>query len=186
LGDNTSKLEQQGLVKIIPSSVAVGSGTGSVNALGTVTFSGASSVSLNDVFSTTYDTYLINGMFTASTSLGFRFRYRVAGSDNSTANSYITSRLINYDPATVAASVDTDSFGLTVNDIATHGRFTMTVYDPFTAIQTYADTSLGRAENTLMTRTFTRHTQATSYDGISFIASTGTITGSIKIYGYNK
>jgi len=171
-----------GLVLVKPSSVV----NGTDNGKGTVSFSAASSVSLNGVFSSTYDTYLINGIFTASTSLGLRFRYRVAGSDNSTANSYITSRLINYDNATSAASADTDSFGITVNDIQTHGRFTMTVYDPFTAIQTYADISLGRAENTLMSRTFTRHTQATSYDGISFIASTGTITGSIKIYGYNK
>jgi hypothetical protein len=154
--------------------------------LNTTSFSAVASQSFNNVFSSTYDTYLINGIFTASIGLGLRFRYRVAGSDNSTANSYITSRLVNYDPATSAASVDTDSFALTVADIGTHGRFTMTVYDPFTAIQTYADTSLGRAENTLMSRTWTRHTQATSYDGISFIASTGTITGSIKIYGYNK
>jgi len=44
---------------IIPSSVAVGSGSGSVSTSGTVTFSGASSVSINDVFSATYDTYQI-------------------------------------------------------------------------------------------------------------------------------
>ena len=46
-----------GLAKIVPSSVAVGSGTGSANSLGTVTFSGASSVSLNGCFSSTYDNY---------------------------------------------------------------------------------------------------------------------------------
>jgi len=56
---NTSD-DVSGLVKIVPTSVAVGSGSGSASALGIVTFSGASSVSLNGVFSSTYKNYRIN------------------------------------------------------------------------------------------------------------------------------
>ena len=48
-----------GLAKIVPTSVAVGSGTGSADSLGNVTFSGASSGSLNGCFTSTYDKYKI-------------------------------------------------------------------------------------------------------------------------------
>ena len=42
-----------GLIAIVPTSVAVGSGTGSSSGNGLVTFAGVSSVSLNGVFSAT-------------------------------------------------------------------------------------------------------------------------------------
>jgi hypothetical protein len=48
-----------GLAKIVPTSVTVGSGSGSASALGTVTFSGCSSVSLNGVFSSAYNNYKV-------------------------------------------------------------------------------------------------------------------------------
>jgi hypothetical protein len=48
-----------GLAKIVPSSVAVGSGTGSSDTTGKVTFSGASTVSLNGVFTSSYRNYKI-------------------------------------------------------------------------------------------------------------------------------
>ena len=48
-----------GLVQLMPGSVAVGSGSSTVNGNGQVSFSGASSVSFNDVFSATYDNYKI-------------------------------------------------------------------------------------------------------------------------------
>jgi hypothetical protein len=80
-----------GLAKIVPSSVAVGSGTGSASALGTVTFSAVSSVSLNDVFSSTYNHYrIVSDIQTSVANPELDFRYRVSGSDNSTSNYYFT------------------------------------------------------------------------------------------------
>ena len=58
LGDNTSKLEQQGLVQIVPSSITKGaSGSASVDSKGNVTFSGTESVRFNSVFSSSYQNY---------------------------------------------------------------------------------------------------------------------------------
>ena len=73
-----------GLAKVIPSPVAVGSGTGSANTLGTVTFSGASSVSLNGIFSSTYDNYrILLDSTAASASAALNIRVRVSGADAS-------------------------------------------------------------------------------------------------------
>ena len=48
-----------GLNLIIPSTIANTSGTASIGTNGTVSFSGATTVSLNDVFSSTYMNYKI-------------------------------------------------------------------------------------------------------------------------------
>jgi hypothetical protein len=48
-----------GLVQIVPSSVTVASGSGSANGNGAVEFSGCSSISLNGIFSSSYDNYRI-------------------------------------------------------------------------------------------------------------------------------
>ncbi len=93
-----------GLVPIVPTSVAVGSGTGTANANGQVTFTTASSVSLNGVFSATYKNYLvIFNEDTASTTSAIQFRMRLAGTDNSTASSYRT-QYIRATTTTVSAA----------------------------------------------------------------------------------
>lgn len=55
-----------GLVPVIPSSVSVGSGTGSVSATGKITFSGATYVDVNDVFTSSYRDYQIMGYYKQS------------------------------------------------------------------------------------------------------------------------
>jgi len=67
-----------GLKPIVPSSVAIGSGSSSISTLGTVTFTTASSVSLNGVFTSTYKNYrLVVNLTTSQTSsqvLGLKMR----------------------------------------------------------------------------------------------------------------
>jgi hypothetical protein len=74
-----------GLVQVVPTSVAVGSGSGSVDANGAVTFTGASSVSLNDVFSATYDNYKILISFSTTATELVTLRVRVGGTDLSSS-----------------------------------------------------------------------------------------------------
>jgi hypothetical protein len=50
---------RQGLVSIVPTSVAVGSGSASVGANGAVTFTGVSSISLNSCFTSQFNSYKI-------------------------------------------------------------------------------------------------------------------------------
>jgi hypothetical protein len=59
-----------GMRLIVPTSVAVGSGSGSVSTQGAVTFSGASSVSVNECFNSTYTAYKIILTTQAATTQG--------------------------------------------------------------------------------------------------------------------
>jgi hypothetical protein len=73
-----------GMKLIVPSSVAVGSGSGSIATQGTVTFSGASSISLNGCFSSTYDNYQIVISIDANSAISDNYlRMRASGTDNS-------------------------------------------------------------------------------------------------------
>jgi len=80
-------LNTMGLRNVAPTSVSVGSGSATTNANGTVSFSGATSVSLNGVFNSTYTNYrlMLNfSAFTANHNMGLRFR--TSGVDASGAN----------------------------------------------------------------------------------------------------
>jgi hypothetical protein len=178
---------------IIPSSIAVGSGSGSINTQGTVTFSGASSVSLNDVFSSTYDYYAIKLGITANTAATdsvINFRLRVSGTDAST--NYITQRIFNTS-TTVTGQQDptgTDRWYL-LESSATHPHAysTMEVFNPFVAAVTTgtAHTSFrANSGSTYMNLSSFRNTNATSYTGFSLINSTGNISGTVNVYGYKK
>jgi hypothetical protein len=177
-----------GLAKIVPSSVAVGSGTGSADTLGTVTFSGASSVSLNNAFNTTYNNYKIFvNISSASTTDTFRLRLRASGTDNSSSN-YVISGVVRYtDNGEVAqGNSGTTSFQL--------GRFHTTggwaeslIINPFETLETkyYARGTRRPATTPEAEWSGGNTTVTTSYDGFTVLASSGNITGTVLIYGYN-
>jgi hypothetical protein len=169
-----------GLAKIVPSSVAVGSGTGSASALGTVTFTGASSVSLNGVFSSTYDNYRYMLNAVPSTSNRAQFRLRASGTDETSAN---------YDlNFTSSSSLNQTLFDF--NGTARSAAVCQIV--DFFAPQKSAFT-LVLASNFLTDNAGNPYMQSgggilkltTAYDSFSIIASTGTLTGTITVLGYN-
>jgi hypothetical protein len=178
-----------GLAKIVPSSVAVGSGTGSANTLGTVSFSGVSSVSLNGVFSSGYLNYNIVVEGTRSTSNTIYARLRASGSDNSSAtygNSFIKN---SGGTPTVSAGASNDAQidFLGASDSQSY-LITMTMNNPFTTSNTLSIANVINglySTQQLVSTYWGRKADSTSYDGITFYPSTGTITGTITIYGHN-
>ena len=170
-----------GLAKIVPSSVAVGSGTGSADSLGTVTFSGASSLSLNNCFSSAYDNYRIIGRIEAPSASDISVRFRAAGSDNLTASSYKAYRTYNpYSGPTVANETLTSFycgyFG------ADGGGFVLDVLSPNLAKRTNFNWMGGDANYAQFGIGI--HTVASSFDGFTIFGPT--ITGTISVYGYTK
>ena len=77
-----------GLKLLVPGSIAVGSGSGSVSTSGTISLTASSSVSINDVFSASYDNYLVKITIKIVGGSGgdINLRMRVSGTDNSSAN----------------------------------------------------------------------------------------------------
>jgi hypothetical protein len=173
-----------GLAKIVPSSVAVGSGTGSANAFGTVTFSGCSSVSLNDVFSATYTNYRIVGRITG-TSNGAILSYQNRVSATNAATNYgfieIEASGIIVSASNMTAQTST-RIGKVQNSKA--NSIDTLVTGPFLAERTSLFTN-NYFDAPAMTIYGSQHTTETSYTGFTIAINTGTISGTISVYGLN-
>jgi hypothetical protein len=183
-----------GLHIVTPSSISVGSGTGSVSGQGAVTFSGASRISLNGCFNSIYDNYRI--IFNPTASVGtdqpLSFRYRNNGSDISSSN--YTGQRIVYFGTNIVASINVTGNtvqSLSLLDSTTADRYflNLEVYGPFLSrkkllranIQTIANNGTAYGE----THTGWNDT-ATPVDGFSIYTAGTSISGTIRIYGYNN
>jgi hypothetical protein len=178
-----------GLAKIVPSSVAVGSGTGSASTTGLVTFSGCSSVSLNNAFSSAYSNYKI--LITATASAGFEIAYlrlRLSGSDITGAN-YAWQKL----GASGSSTFPSRATGQTTYEIGytrsgSLASWCLEIFSPNIAETTkvmnfQSDPVSGTPELYFNVGV---HSLSTAYDGITFYPGSGTMTGTITVLGYNN
>jgi len=177
-----------GLKLIVPTSVD----NGTIGASGAVTFSAVSSISLNDVFSATYDSYLmiwsVDGSTTATT---LSWRARVSSTDNSSSNysfgnwgNNSESGSIIFNQGTLTTSLDLGAVksGSEVNQ----GQ--MFVHNPFSSSKrTQANGSYVFTDTNYRGRNFAGSLSVTtSYTGFSMLVASGTITGTVRVYGYKN
>jgi len=175
-----------GLVPIIPTSVAVGSGSGSFDATtGTVTFSGASSVSTNGVFTATYANYMIvNTVLCASGGVYGTLRMRAAGTDVTSSTYKYGQSFIN----ATSAGFEVGSASATNMQITTlgttSGQIIIYINSPFLAVETglFANAQ----GNTTFTAAFGQQTGSTSFDGFTFGSASSTITGKLTVFGIKQ
>jgi hypothetical protein len=183
-----------GLTQVVPTSVAVGSGSGSVDANGAVTFSGASSVSLNECFTSAYDNYkLVCKITSSATIVDLSLRLRAGVTDNSSANYWFSSSLTTAGATTYIVTSGTStastSFRLSPVGSTYQSKHAIDILNPFSTDQTgyladaffWSGTSdYGRTVNGgVMTVT-------NSYNGLTLFPASGTITGTIRVYGYKN
>jgi hypothetical protein len=176
-----------GMVIMRPTSIVVAGGgteTASIRAAGGVEFANATSLSLNGVFTSGYDDYMIVIRYVGSTSSAATLRLRASGSDNSTASSYVR-QILAADNTTITALRFTDNYGggPETNATARSGA-TIYMYGPELLQPTaWRFTSVVGASSAKLTDVATTHNQSTSYDGLSFICASGTFTGLVTVYG---
>jgi hypothetical protein len=157
--------------------------------INTTTFSAVASQSVNNVFTSTYDNYkMILDIDSSATNPSVNMRLRVGGVDNSASN-YWNNRMFA-PPVTsqgaTSAGTSFVNFGESETGTATF------VYDIFSPFKTAISRVIGLGE--FRYTSFYQHsmvktgqtTVTTSYDGFSLITTAGTITGSVRIYGYNQ
>lgn len=178
-----------GIVLIKPSSVAKtgASSTATINAGGSVTFSLCETLSLNGVFSSTYDNYIVD-MHAIDDGTTF-LRLRVSGTDNSTANSYV-SQLLDASSTTVSGARFTGDLARSFySDRNKPNGNTMYMYGPHLAQPTAGRSVNANAISSarLVDWAWT-HNQSTSYDGFTLIRTSTAVTmsGLIKVYGLVK
>lgn len=175
-----------GLVLVKPSSVVGGTDNGK----GTVSFSAQSTVSLNDVFNSTYTNYKIIYTGNGTSDNAFNMRMRVSGSDNSTNNYYYTGYFVESSSTAIslAKGDPTTSFriGVTTSDF---DLIEITLVGPQTSDKTSYVAHCGYG---LSTNEGGQSTQGgffsgtTSFTGFTLIPASGTITGNVSVYGFNK
>jgi len=177
-----------GLTLCTPTSIANAGGTATL-ANGTVSFSGAlTSVSLNGVFTATYDNYRIIVNTLPSANADGTFRLRAAGTDNSTASSYIAQRLTASSTTLTGARTTADSWGIYQHNTTRYNQHTMEIARPFvvgtTAIQNLTTSSDTGA---YLANYVGTHNQSVSYDGFTlFAGGAANMEGTLTVYGYKK
>jgi hypothetical protein len=169
-----------GMDLITPTSVA---GSGVTLSGGQVSFSAATSISVNGCFTSSYDSYLINVYMTTGASGTLSMRLRAAGTDASAAD-YNAQRMGATGTTFIGTrtSSATSWFGQTL--VATLNTLSIQIYRPALAATTSAIVASGRGTDTSIDQDnfFLGHTLATSYDGFT-IAPGSSSTGTLRIYG---
>jgi hypothetical protein len=171
-----------GMKLIVPTSAT----NGTVGASGAVTFTSVSSVSLDGVFSSTYDNYKIVAFVKGSADAAGKFRFRTSGSDNTTSNywwggyyqGYGSTTTIN--PETGGGAVNAATIS-GVSSLA--GGFAADVFSPYLTDYTLVSAPSADSYNRQYSIQFRA---TTSFDGFTFYPGSGTITGTIRVYGYKN
>ena len=179
-------VQSPGLAPIIPTSIAATGGTSSLSGA-TATFTGTSTISLNGIFTATYNAYRIVIEALPSANCSFRGRLRVAGTDNSANNYAYGAPQISYSAGTMTAN----AYGAT-DPVIVFGQFTTANTSAlFLDIAgAYSSSKRTNWSSRISSATYTdicggQMTVSTSYDGITFFPETGTFTGTVTAYGYS-
>ena len=178
--------EIAGLKLIVPSSVA-GSGV-SVSASGKVTFTAATSVSVNGVFDSTYDNYLlvIREVHSASTAETANLRLRASGSDASGSN--YTVQVLDADGSGVGGIRQTSQTSMRYGVSSTgYGGSHVYLYGPNLAQPTAVRVvnCHGYLGARIVDQACT-HSLSTAYDGFTLLPASGNVTGICTVYGLSQ
>jgi hypothetical protein len=155
------------------------------------TFSGVSTHSVNNCFTSTYRYYRIICDFTESVTANRNVFFRLrASSTDSTANyNFVDSYAYN---AAIGAETDpqgTDELFLgAIGASLTLGSLEMTLMNPQGAAPTGIHWSFAGYFSASLFNYWGAgaHTASTSYDGFTIYTSSENITGTIKVYGYQN
>jgi hypothetical protein len=163
------------------------SSAGSLTLITNNTFSGVSSHSLaNDTFTSSYDNYLVILTTSMSANTYLNIRLRAAGADNTTSN---YSSVNNYVSFAGVSSIDAQASQTSwdrvfyIDTTADTITYVWTLTSPKSANKT-AINGYGQRANVAMVNTAGFFNATTSFDAMSFIPQSGTITGKVQVYGY--
>ena len=186
--DGATAIETLGDAIDASMNTALGTKKAGMVLLNTTTFSAVASQSVNDVFSATYTNYLILPLITGSGSIDVNMRLRVSGTDNSSAN-YARQTLDSSSTTTSSSrnTAETSWTGIMALNSTTRTPTPIQLFQPFEAHNTTAiSTRLGAISGSIEFRQVAHGLSVTtSYTGFTLIASSGTITGTVSVYGYN-
>ena len=164
---------------------------GALTLISSTTFSGSSAHNVNDVFSTTYQNYLVQLNMDSPSATGYQqLRLRVSGADNTTSN-YFWSGIYNVSNATTPAGEGASSqTSFTYGYIESAGTAlcTFNIANPFETKATTYSNLMARTtgSQSLIYSNAGAFNSTTSFTGFTLYPASGTITGKVRVYGYNN
>ena len=158
--------------------------------IATESFSAVSSVALDGVFTSTYRDYKILMELTAVSTTDINVSMKLRASTTAATTNYVSQGWYVYGTASGARynTTGTDEwFYMTVDSGYPPSFGSLDLIKPqIAAASGFIGTSIGAGGGANSYANFMtgKHTTATAYDGIQFQTSTGTMTGTIRVYGY--
>jgi len=153
-------------------------------------FSTQSSISRDNVFTSSYNNYLLHLNLTAVTNQGqARIRLRASGTDNSSSNYNSIIRYSAYSNGTFTSSNEggnpVTSFFLGYNSTTDFGNTQMTIINPQSNLNTQIKGNyqfINNDGNDIMGSM----TVKTAYDGFTIFPVAGNLSGELFVYGYSE
>lgn len=178
-----------GLVAVVPTSVA---GTGvTLGTAGVVTLAAATTASINGCFTTTYDSYLVRISSTSAAGVDFTVRLRASGTDASGASTYAVTGPSQTGGTQTLNAIAAAQWPVTVGGANQIHKTELTIEEPaissqITTLKTRGFDLASPGGTSYVSSLMGYHNVLAAFDGFSLVVSTGTLTGSIRIYGYNN
>ena len=167
----------------IPSWATPAAATSGLTLITTASPSAATSVNINNCFSSTYQNYIIYTNVSGTAGADFLIRLRASGTDATTGYIY---QALQATGSTVQGSRDTSSQVWAIGATRTSGRTfnQINIGNPFaTAESSYFCISQDPLSGAFIDIRSGSNSNATSYDGMTIYVGSGNFTGSIRVYG---
>lgn len=149
----------------------------------TQTFTSATTaVNVDNCFSSDFQNYKVIMEHTATAAGAYNVRLRAGGVDNQTASSYTRERILSLVGVVNSTNSAAAEWTSIIIGETTLGTAELTFSRPFETVTTGVISFSGRA--TAVALSGGSHNQAVSYDGFSVLVPAGSITGTIRVYGY--
>jgi len=173
-----------GLVQVSPTSVSVGSGSGSVDGNGAVTFSGASSVTLNGIFSSAYDNY----RFIVSGGTGSQAASIYASLGGITTGYFSHLNYGNFaNTNTARANSGTQSLWLWLGGSSTTGQESIfDLLSPFLTKPKFIHAVFYKMDAGDLGHMWGYNNSTTSATACTLSPDAGTFSGTVRVYGYRN
>ena len=153
-------------------------------------FTTVSSHSVNSCFTSTYTNYLLLITFTAASASGPNVTIRLRASGTDTSTGYDQTRLYSLGSTVGADTVASDYFYTTGlnSSYPTEPSAVVNIFNPQTTNRTSL-ISQGQHRGTSVTNQFLVsgfQDSATQFDGFTLRVDSGTMSGTIRVYGYQN
>jgi len=173
----------------VPTWATPASSASGLTLITSTTVSAATSKSIDNCFTSTYDNYVVKIVLTAGAANNSDVTVRLRASSTDSSANYTSRRILGNQNgiSTDADTSGTDEWFIGSNDSSYVNTFTMNLYNPqkttYTGMDVYGVMFYaGYIQNI---PSVGQHKANTSYDGFT-ILSTNNMTGTIRVYGYQN